>query len=279
MTHSQPLSALPQAQLLQAPAHWRSIEVLSDVHLQASEPANFAAWQGALQACQADALFILGDLFEVWVGDDTLDERDSFESRCVAVLRACSAQRPVYLMHGNRDFLFGQAAAQHAGVELLSDPTVLLWGHTRTLLTHGDALCIDDAPYQAFRAQVRQASWQTAFLALPLAQRREMAAQMRAQSASHKQQAKFVDVDLALAAQWLNAAQASTLIHGHTHQPQHQAWGHYQRHVLSDWDASTQKPRLQMMRLSLDQDQAIAGNTHGNVTNADVLHISSYTLA
>jgi len=100
---------------------------------------------------------------------------------------------------------------------------------------------------------------------------------MRAQSESHKQQALLVDVDLALAAQWLDAAQASTLIHGHTHQPQHQVWGRYQRHVLSDWVASAQVPRLQMMRLSLDQ--AITSNAHGHMTSADALHISSYTLA
>lgn len=239
------------ASILQAPAHWRSVELLSDVHLQASEPATAAAWLRALQSCRADALFILGDLFEVWVGDDVLNEADGFESQCLQALRACSSQRAVYLMHGNRDFLFGSSAAQAAGIHLLDDPTLLVWGGSRTLLTHGDALCVDDLPYQAFRAQVRQTAWQRSFQALPLAQRRAMAAQMRAQSENHQQQTARVDIDLTTAGRWLDAAQASTLIHGHTHLPQHQHWGTYQRYVLSDWDADAPTPRLEMLRLEL----------------------------
>ncbi len=250
--------ALPQAAFteLAAPAHWRSVSLLSDVHVQVSEPATLAAWEQALHHCTADALFILGDLFEVWVGDDAALEAASFEAHCLQVLRACSAQRPTFFMHGNRDFLFGPQAAAQSGLQILSDPTVLVWGHTRTLLTHGDTLCVDDLPYQAFRQQVRHSDWQEKFLAQPLQERRAQAAAMRARSEANKQVAGYVDVDKPTAEQWLKDAKAPLLIHGHTHKPTHDKLGALERIVLSDWEANAQPARLEMVDLRLNEDQA-----------------------
>jgi UDP-2,3-diacylglucosamine hydrolase len=244
------------AQVLQAPKHWQRVSFLSDVHLQASQAATLAAWEDAVRQCDADALFILGDLFEVWIGDDSALQTDSFEAHCLEVLRSCSAQRPVYFMHGNRDFLFGPTAAERSGVELLQDPTLLAWGQTRTLLSHGDALCVDDLPYQAFRAQVRHSEWQAKFLAQPLQARRDQAAAMRSRSEANKQTATYVDVDWPTAENWLSAAHAQLLVHGHTHQPAHEQHGQLARLVLSDWEAQSQPARLEMVDLRLSNDQA-----------------------
>ena len=149
------------------------------------------AWEHYLAHTRADAVFILGDLFEVWVGDDGLQGQDDdarFEQRCVEILRAAAARRAVHFMHGNRDFLFGQAAAAGAaGLTLLDDPTVLTFGGQRWLLTHGDALCLDDRDYLQFRAQVRTTAWQQNFLAQPLAERRAFARGLRQQSERRKQ--------------------------------------------------------------------------------------------
>ena len=246
---------VPQAQLLLAPAHWQRISFLSDVHLQASEPATRAAWEAAVRGCTSDALFILGDLFEVWVGDDSAEQTDAFEAHALAVLRHCSAQRPVYLIHGNRDFLFGHKAALRGGVQLLPDPTVFTWGQTRTLLSHGDALCVDDLPYQAFRAQVRHSDWQQRFLAQPLPTRRDQAAAMRASSEAKKQNTGYVDLDWPTAKRWMHEAQATLLIHGHTHRPAYEQDGALARLVLSDWDAQASPPRAEMVELTLSKDQ------------------------
>jgi UDP-2,3-diacylglucosamine hydrolase len=246
--------ALPFSEL-NAPASCRRLAFLSDVHLQVTEGATLAAWEQALHHCQADALFILGDLFEVWVGDDAALEANSFEAHCLQVLRTCSAQRPVYFMHGNRDFLLGPQAAALSGMHLLDDPTVLVWGHTRTLLTHGDALCVDDLPYQAFRQQVRHSDWQQTFLAQPLHERRAQAAAMRSRSEANKQTAGTTDVDKPTAQAWLHAAQAQLLIHGHTHQPTLEKSGAMQRLVLSDWEATAQPARLEMVELTLGENE------------------------
>ena len=135
---------VPLAQELQAPPHWRTLDFISDLHLQASEPATLAAWQQYLQGTLAVALFILGDLFEVWVGDDALDGPGSFEAQCVALLHTTSQRLPVFFMHGNRDFLVGDRFLQRSGATGLADPTVLAFAGQRWLLSHGDAVCVDD---------------------------------------------------------------------------------------------------------------------------------------
>ena len=246
-------TAVPQAQELVAPSHWRTVDFISDLHLQASEPATVAAWQNYLRTTPADALFILGDLFEVWVGDDALDEPGSFEAQACALLHAASQRLALFFMHGNRDFLIGKHVARCTGATLLHDPTVLVWHDQRLLLSHGDALCLDDVDYQRFRIQARSAGWQRNFLVQPLAERRAQARAMRAQSEARKQAAEaYADVDGPSALAWLQAAGAHTLVHGHTHRPaEHVLAPGFQRLVLSDWDATAQPPRLELLRLSI----------------------------
>lgn len=237
---------------LVAPAQWRTVDVLSDLHLQAGEPATFDAWQGYLQTTPADALFILGDLFEVWIGDDAATQ-PGFEAQCAEVLRQTAARVPVYFMHGNRDFLVGPAFAAQCGLTLLDDPTVLLLHNERWLLSHGDLLCLDDVDYLRFREQVRTREWQDAFLAKPLDERRALARAMREHSEGRKRSPDMIwaDVDSAAAREWLRAAAARTLVHGHTHRPaDHDLGEGLRRIVLSDWDASAQPPRAQLLCLT-----------------------------
>lgn len=237
---------------LTAPAAWRAIDFVSDVHLQAAAAATEAAWQHYLQHSSADALFILGDLFELWVGDDALHEH-GFERRCAAALRQAGLRLALYFMVGNRDFLAGPAFAAQARLTLLSDPTLLRAGDQCYLLSHGDAWCQADLAYQSFRSQVRSPAWQRDFLARPLAQRRALAQQLRWQSQAHqRQQPVQADVDDDLTRAGLRAAAAGVLIHGHTHRPaQHPLGDGLRREVLSDWDAESDPPRLQVLRLQL----------------------------
>lgn len=251
--------------VLQAPAHWRQLDFISDLHLQADEPATFAAWQSFMQSTQADAVFILGDLFEVWVGDDVLEstseqQNPGFESRCVQVLKSASQRLKLYLLHGNRDFLLSDGFAKASGANLLDDPSLLEFDGARWLLSHGDALCLEDTDYLAFREHVRSPAWQQAFLSKPLAERQAIARSMRAQSELRKKSGvAYADVDDAAARQWLEAVQASTLIHGHTHKPaDHTLIGQtdhgpssLHRIVLSDWDAQATPPRTEILRLSV----------------------------
>ncbi|MBK9441684.1 MAG: UDP-2,3-diacylglucosamine diphosphatase [Comamonadaceae bacterium] len=246
-----------------APARWQQVDVISDLHLKESDSATFSAWQHYLARTTADAVFILGDLFEVWVGDDVLDTstrwRMSFEASCQQVLAHAAKRLNLYFMHGNRDFLLGNEFARGASMTLLIDPTALLFDQRCWLLTHGDALCLDDTDYQQFRANVRTKAWCEAFLAKPLAERKHIANGMRAQSESIKASARIlVDLDKAAAVAWLQASGASQLIHGHTHQPGHEVLQAdtqppRERWVLSDWDANAEPPRLQVLRINAGQ--------------------------
>ena len=245
-------ATVPRFEELAAPSHWRTVDFISDLHLQASERATLAAFTLYLAQTDADALFILGDLFEVWVGDDAIEEPGSFEAEGCAALRACAQRLPVYFMHGNRDFLAGQGFARHCGITLLHDPTVLGFADQRYLISHGDLLCLDDVDYQRFRVQARSRAWQQQFLAQPLDIRRAQARGIRQASEARKQSgAGYCDVDDGAAVAWLQAAHASTLIHGHTHKPAtHTLAPGLQRVVLSDWDAAATPRRLEVLRLS-----------------------------
>jgi len=277
--------------MLQAAPHWRNIDFISDLHLQASEPQTFAAWQSYMHGTRADAVFVLGDLFEVWVGDDAALETPQgtrgFEHECAQVLRSTAQRIPVFFMHGNRDFLVGPAFMAQCNTTLLADPTVLAFGGQRWLLSHGDELCLADTDYLKFRAIVRSEAWQRDFLAKPLPQRKAIARDLRAQSEARKHavaqamapttaptaaptiaQIKgspaanqlalaYADVDTAAATAWLHRAQARCMIHGHTHRPAdhvlNQTPGHtLHRVVLSDWDLGAQPPRAEALRLSLE---------------------------
>lgn len=248
---------------VQAPAHWRMVDVISDLHLHAGDPATFGAWRSYLQHTPAQAVFMLGDLFEVWVGDDILgdaadpqDEEARFARACADVLQHSGARREQFFMCGNRDFLLGDAMLRHCALQGLADPCVLVFGGARWLLSHGDALCRQDTDYQRFRQMVRSAQWQADFLARPLAQRQEIARGLRAQSAAHQRahpEPSVVDTDMSIA--WLRAADAATLIHGHTHQPaDHPLADGRQRRVLSDWDLHAPVPRAQVLRLQAQSD-------------------------
>lgn len=197
----------------------------------------------------ADAVFILGDLFEVWVGDD---DPDDFGIKCQQVLRHCAAKRPVFFMHGNRDFLVGSRLAESALISLLPDPAALVFSAKRWLLSHGDALCLADVEYQQFRATVRSIEWQSDFLAKPLVERQQIARGLRQRSEQRKAQTRtYADVDPTFAKEWLDKAQASHLIHGHTHRPGDGiVSGNLRRSVLSDWHLEADSLRAQVFRLS-----------------------------
>jgi UDP-2,3-diacylglucosamine hydrolase len=242
--------AVPAMHELQAPAHWRALDFISDLHLQESDSATFEAWRRFMQGTSADAVFILGDLFEVWVGDDDA-QAPGFACECAAVLRDAARARPVFFLHGNRDFLVGDALMASTGVGLLADPTVLLFAGRRWLLSHGDMLCLDDEGYLRFREEVRQPAWQRKFLAQPLAQRKAIARGLRERSeAAQRGSAVYSDVDAAATLAWVDRARADVMIHGHTHRPaDHELGAGRTRVVLSDWDAGASPPRLQVLRV------------------------------
>jgi UDP-2,3-diacylglucosamine hydrolase len=250
--------AVPQFAELIAPSDWRTVDFISDLHLHESEPATFKAWQHYLESTPADAVFILGDLFEVWIGDDAA--ADTFAAHCAQVLAAAALSKALFFMHGNRDFLVGRAFLASLGISLLADPTVLGFAGKRWVLSHGDALCLEDVEYLAFRKQVRSSDWQADFLSKPLARRREIARGMREQSEARKQTGvAYADVDSAAARDLLQRAQAATLIHGHTHKPvDHDLGSGLRRVVLSDWDAAAMPPRAQVLRLTAGGLQRLA---------------------
>ena len=243
------LPPTPAIGLLQAPASWQTVDLISDLHLQASETATFEAWRQYMATTPAQAVLLLGDLFEVWVGDDAV-AHDPFLQQCAEVLRHTAQRCHVAFMPGNRDFLVGLGFLSACGVQTLNDPTVLAWGDQRILLSHGDALCLGDTDYQVFRQQVRSVPWQTEFLAKPLHERLALARAMRAQSESQKQaDMRYADADTALSMQWLQAAQANHLVHGHTHRPADHVMGSATRQVLSDWSLDHAPVRAEILRL------------------------------
>ncbi len=221
-----------------APAEWRAVDFISDLHLADDTPRGVEAWSAYLERTTADAVFILGDLFEAWPGDDA--RFDAFEGGCAAVLKAASARRYTAFMIGNRDFLVGAGLLTDCGVRALADPTVLEAFGSSALLSHGDAWCLADRDYLRLRAQVRSPAWKDQVLGQTLPQRRALARHLREQSeqqAKNRSNTDWADVDGALALAWLRANDTSVLIHGHTHRPGRQELAHgIWREVLSDWD-------------------------------------------
>ena len=231
-----------------APATWVRIAFVSDLHLGPDTPRTAAAFRDWLvgPATRADALFILGDLFEAWIGDDLLgpagaaaapEEARTADQACTALRAWSDTGRGLFVQHGNRDFLLGDDFARFTGARLLPDPAVLAFAGQRLLLTHGDALCIADTPYQQFRARVRQPEWQRAALSQPLPARAAQARAMRAASRSAQAAMDgWADADPHEAARWLDRARSRWMIHGHTHRPRDHWQGGTLRQVLSDWD-------------------------------------------
>lgn len=216
---------------------------ISDLHLCESRPhitSVFLTWLTEV-ATQADALYILGDFFEYWAGDDAM--LDDFHRPILQALQQLTQQHTqVFLMHGNRDFLIREAFAKATGAQLIADPLLTTMHGQRVLLSHGDALCTDDVSYMAFRNQVRQPAWQAAFLAQSLAERQAFIAQARARSETEKSQkeAMIMDVNADAVAQLLREHDyPPVFIHGHTHRPNRHVVNvdaHVcERWVLGDW--------------------------------------------
>lgn len=215
---------------------------VSDLHLAPGQPAQTALFCDFLagRAAGADALYILGDLFDAWIGDDD----DPLPAVREALRRLTTCGTPCGLLRGNRDFLLGRRFARATGCTLLGDPHRLLLDGQPVLLMHGDLLCTDDVPYQRFRRRVRNPLVQWAFLLQPLARRRRVAADYRRRSAlaMAAKPAQIMDVNPDAVLARMTGARVRRLVHGHTHRPaDHEfplagapAW----RHVLADWSAT-----------------------------------------
>lgn len=215
---------------------------IADLHLQASCPALTHAFIDYLntRAQAASTLYILGDLFEHWIGDDGMGP---FEHHVAEAIRQYSdAGHDVFFMHGNRDFLIQQDFADRARLTLLPDPTLITLGDQKVLLMHGDSMCVQDQSYMQFRAQVRSPAWQQQVLAMTLQQRLALAEQLRVQSgeANASKSTEIMDVDAREVVHQMHSQAVTTMIHGHTHRPaDHQvdlgANVMGRRLVLGDW--------------------------------------------
>jgi len=221
--------------------HLKRTLFVSDLHLDEERPAAVARFARFLGEAVpgADALYILGDLFEYWVGDDGLAL--PFPAQVAAMLSPVGRKVPTYFMHGNRDFLVAERFCNETGIRLAPDPTVIdLYGE-QALLVHGDTLCTDDTQYQAFRAQVRNPAWQAAALARPLDERVAIARGMRSdsQAAKDAKSAEIMDVTPAAVEEAFEQSGCRLMIHGHTHRPGrhvHRVRGEEcVRWVLADW--------------------------------------------
>ena len=217
---------------------------ISDLHLHESRPQVTRAFFHFLysHAIHAETLYILGDFFDAWIGDD--DDSELLQDVASGLHKLSELGVAIYFMHGNRDFLLGKAYASKAGMSLIDDGTVIDLYGTPTLLMHGDTLCTGDTEYQQFRTMVRSPQWQQQILAQPLAARRALAAQLRAKSQSMNslKADDIMDVSPTEVIAQMEAARVTRLIHGHTHRPaRHQlvvAGKPAERIVLGDWHDS-----------------------------------------
>ena len=215
---------------------------IADLHLDDSRPQITTLFENYLagdDVRNADALYILGDLVEAWIGDD--DDAELPERIAAAIRKVRDSGVPVYFMVGNRDFLLGEAFAARAGMTLLEDGVVHDIHGQPTLLMHGDVLCTDDVEYQAVRRQVRNPQWQAQILAMPLQARRALAVQAREDSRKHtgSTMESIMDVNAEAVGDAMRHAGVTRLIHGHTHRPKIHSFeldgASAQRIVLGDW--------------------------------------------
>lgn len=228
---------------------------ISDLHLCASRPAITVAFLHFLEntASKAKALYILGDLFEYWAGDDDMD--DPFHQQIISAFsKTTKAGLNIYLMHGNRDFLIADAFCRMTGITLIDDPIMIDLDGQTVLLSHGDDLCTDDIAYQKFRVQVRDKNWQQEFLGQPLQVRKQQIEAIRARSEQEKTQKamQIMDVNAEAVQALLRKYQPDLLIHGHTHRPNRHCieidGKNITRWVLGDW---------------YEQGSCLACNQHG----------------
>jgi len=216
---------------------------ISDLHLDASRPEITDLFLRFLKdrAVQAETLYILGDLFDAWIGDD--EDSKLSEQVCEGLRGLSEGGTGLLVAHGNRDFLLGSGFEARTGSTLLDQATVLDLCGTRTLLLHGDELCTDDLPYQAMRQQLRDPQWQRGFLDRPLPVRRQMATQLREASrdATRDKSMEIMDVNHNAVSEWMRRYGATRLIHGHTHRPAVHDFlldgQSARRIVLADWDS------------------------------------------
>lgn len=217
---------------------------ISDLHLCESRPHIIDAFVSFLDniAVHADSLYILGDLFEYWAGDDAVEEAGTHKLSIDALSRLSQHNVAIYLLHGNRDFLLGDGFSKHSNIQILPDPTLIECYGKSVLISHGDALCTDDIEYQKIRDEVRTEAWQAAFLSQPLSKRIEFIESVRARSNKEKaiKSMEIMDVnESAVAKLFKEHGYPPTLIHGHTHRPMvHQHIydsRRCQRWVLGDW--------------------------------------------
>jgi UDP-2,3-diacylglucosamine hydrolase len=214
---------------------------ISDLHLCAEQPETLGLFLDFLtkRAPEAEALYILGDLFEVWLGDDLL--LPGFEPALEAMNVLSSGGTPIYVMHGNRDFLLGERFEQLSGATLIDDPTLIDLYGTPTLLMHGDLLCTDDLTYQVMRRQLREPQWIAAFLAKTPQERIDFARGLRERSKKEtgKKAEAIMDVNTDAVAHTMRTHGVQRLIHGHTHRPAVHRFeldgADCQRYVLQDW--------------------------------------------
>jgi UDP-2,3-diacylglucosamine hydrolase len=211
---------------------------ISDCHLDTSRPEITTNLLDFIdkRASTARILYILGDLFEVWLGDD--DPVPGF-SEVIESLSHLAENTKTYFLVGNRDFLLGNGMARRAGFEIMNEPVNLDLGGQRVVLMHGDLLCTDDHDYQAFRTQVRDPDWQSEFLAKPLRERQQIVAGLRANStaATLQKMVKIMDVNSGAVESCFDQHDAEVLIHGHTHRPGiHRYDRSRTRYVLGDWN-------------------------------------------
>lgn len=214
---------------------------ISDLHLCEQQPQISRSFVQFCrdQACHAQALYILGDFFEYWLGDDALTKIPGKTAQVVQKeLTALSDQGiDIYFMAGNRDFLLGEDYASSCGMQIINEPVVIDLYGINVLLIHGDAECTDDIPYQQARTMLRDPQWQQQFLSMGIEQRMDFAEKARQQSQQHTQNttAEIMDINQAAIEDLFTKHQVKTIIHGHTHRPAiHQAHGK-QRIVLGDW--------------------------------------------
>ena len=251
-----------QKTILSTPVQTSAVALfISDLHLQEAHPHTTQAFYNFLDthARHAKQLYLLGDLFEYWAGDDDLIS--PYNQQVAEALRRLSdAGVALFWIAGNRDFLVGPTFAEAAGLTLLSDPFVATIAGRRVALAHGDAQCTDDVGYMAFRAQVRNPQWQQQFLALPLAKRKTIIAGVRDESRK-EQQAKsmdIMDVNQQAIATLFADTDTDTLIHGHTHRPALHVYPTapkpMKRYVLSDWDLDVERQRGGWISIDTDGD-------------------------
>jgi len=212
---------------------------ISDIHLSENNPHLTNAFKTFLNESKESCthLFILGDLFEIWIGDD---DDSSFNQEIKKILTDFTSNGPkTFFMHGNRDFLVGEAFGKETGITILPDPYALEINNQKVILSHGDFLCTDDKDYIDFRNQVRDKDWQNNFLKKTINERKQIAATLRADSkeATSKKSNEITDVNNQSVEDFINEHQPDLFIHGHTHRPDIHNVGVSKRIVLGDWES------------------------------------------